>query len=179
MAATSMHVNSSLSSQRHWAFADLINSNMTLARGETQWVPSISRPCTRFFKYGETTISYTDSDSSTGVFTGGIQVHEAWRVTWNDEDTSTLSPSLPSLDPTTLVESWVPGQTLPPAPRKEHGPNLTGLLNFVMIGVPIIGLTVIGLIIWCVVRRHKRKKRERREEREAQELTAVGPESGK
>ncbi|KAK2787992.1 hypothetical protein FQN52_006998 [Onygenales sp. PD_12] len=172
----------SLSSQRDWAFADLINSGMTLARGETHWVPSISTPCTRFFKDGETTISYTDSDSSTGVFTGGMQIHEAWRVTWHDEDTSTLSPPLPSLDGTTIVQSWVPGQTLPPPPRTEHGPDIMWVLYVVTIPVPIIGLTVIGLIIWCLVRRHKRKKRERREEqeeREAHELTAIEPESGK
>ncbi|PGH08765.1 hypothetical protein AJ79_05864 [Helicocarpus griseus UAMH5409] len=105
-----------------------------------------------------------------GTFTGGVQIHEAWHITWQDTDTSTLSPQLPSLPTHHVVWTWSPGETIKPV---EYSTSLRGmepLLRFIMIGIPIIGVTVIASIVWCCIRRHKKKKEKKREALEPQEI---------
>lgn len=71
------------------------------------------------------------------------------------------------------VYSWVPGETISPGAddgesnhhesNHHDGPKLEPFLYFVMIGVPIIGILLIGFCIRCCVVYHRVKKVERRE----------------
>lgn len=94
-------------------------------------------------------------------------VHEAWVVSWAANETSTLTPSLPTLTNKKLVPTWTPGQVIPDGeydrnmgPGKKnyvHGPALW----FLLVGMPILGAICIGSCIWCCVRSCKKKRRER------------------
>lgn len=146
---------------------------MSLDHDFTSLVPTITRPCYRFFSDGETTMKYTVSDRITREFTGGALLHNAWRVAWAVSDTSTLSPQLPALTPAMVVPTWTPGEIIPGGkydpPDRDHDhqegsshTNMDGLLYFVMIGIPIIGVTIIVLCLWLCIRKHKKNKRERK-----------------
>lgn len=97
-------------------------------------------------------------------------MHEAWHITWAASDTSTMSPTLPEITADMLIGSWVPGQSLSPgAYDREHpiegGPQYLSpsLYWFLVIGIPIIFLLLVGYCIRCCVVFHRVKKTERRE----------------
>ncbi|KAL1955659.1 hypothetical protein VTO42DRAFT_8204 [Malbranchea cinnamomea] len=126
-----------------------------------------------------TTLTVTPAGESSGVpFTQGIQVHQAWHISWAESDTSTLTPSLPELTSSKLVPTWTPGQTIPPGMYdRESGSNdgprgLGGVVWFLMIGIPIIGVVLIALAVWFCIR-HRRAKREQRERRAAMDAALL------
>ena len=100
-------------------------------------------------------------EGSTRVFTGGFQAHEAWQISWEAADRSTLTPSLPDLTSNKQVPTWTAGETIPTGkydPETGEGNDMPGsgrVIQFAMIGVPIIWVAIIALIVWLIIR-HKR-----------------------
>lgn len=130
-------------------------------------------PCYRHVADGATTITVSHGNGSTGVFTQGIQMHQAWRVTWAASDTSTLSPSLPWLTSSMFVPSWIPGEEIPRGLYDQNGSyndmrGFQGLL-IVVIAVPLVFATLIPVCIWRCVR-HKRLKWREKEWRRGRQL---------
>ncbi len=76
---------------------------------------SLTRPCTRTVGDGRAddqqtlTLAAADGSGPTAVMTKGLQVHEAWHITWQQSDLATLSPAPPDLANYTLIPTWVPG----------------------------------------------------------------------
>lgn len=137
---------------------------MTLDPAMDRIVPSISLPCYRFFEDGETTVTFTDADSSTGIFTGGAMMHNAWTIAWEADDRTTLSPQLPTLTSGMVVPTWVPGETIPPGKydpdydQGTSGSDYSAALYFVMIGIPIIGVVAIVALCWVIIRRRRKRR---------------------
>lgn len=149
----------------------ITSSGFSLWRESKFPITTMSKPCVREFLDNQTTLVGTLShgEGSTQLFSSGFQVHDAWQISWVAADRSTLTPSLPTLTSSRLVPEWNPGRKLRPGEYTPGGieesdmGNWQPLLNFIMIGVPIIGVTVIALSVWCCIwcRREKRKERER------------------
>ncbi|KAK3942447.1 hypothetical protein QBC46DRAFT_447868 [Diplogelasinospora grovesii] len=143
-------------------------------------IPTIDVPCVGTLSSGQPPITArlnpTDDSggASTTIVTQGAVVHQAWHVSWAESDTSTLSPSLPALTSSKYLGSWVPGQTVAPGegdrPSEYNDLGWGSIMNFIMIGIPIIGVVIlasaIGCCIWC--------RKERRRERRARGLTMAG-----
>ncbi|OBT76612.1 hypothetical protein VF21_05302 [Pseudogymnoascus sp. 05NY08] len=64
--------------------------------------------------YREASIIATLSNGtgSTRLLTQGAQAHQAWHITWEASDTSTLTPSLPELTSNKHVPTWKPGEII-------------------------------------------------------------------
>ncbi|RHZ51745.1 hypothetical protein CDV55_103487 [Aspergillus turcosus] len=144
-------------------------SGFSLSRNLTN-LSNIKASCTRTLTPGETTITGTLSHGKGAqvLFTAGIQVHQAWAVSWSGSDTATLSPSLPTLTNSMVVPTWVPGEIIPPGKwdRGHDGSDMGNwqpLVHFIMIGVPIIGVAILALGIWCCIRCRRARREERRQ----------------
>lgn len=130
---------------------------------------SLRAPCYRSFEPGETTITVTltltQGDTATHLFTHGIQAHRPWTITWAASDTASLTPSLPSLTTRMTIPSWVPGQTVPAELYEgSWGPN-DGLkfgASFygVVIGVPVGVVVIVCVGVWACVSARRARKRE-------------------
>lgn len=128
---------------------------------------SMTKPCYRQIKDGDTSIIGTLSygEGSTRLFTGGFQAHEAWQISWEAADRSTLTPSLPDLTSRKHVPTWTAGETIPSGkhdPETGQGNDMPGsgrVIQFAMIGVPIIGVAIIALCVWLIIRHKLKKKR--------------------
>ncbi|KAH8894661.1 hypothetical protein GQ53DRAFT_839647 [Thozetella sp. PMI_491] len=128
-------------------------------------IPTMAAPCVRSFSAGDhTTITATEGGgaSQTTAITDGWMIHDAWQVSWAASDTSTLSPSLPTLTSSKFLMTWVPGQTVAPGegdlqPKDPpEDSTITGAKWFGMVGVPILAALGIGGAVWyCIVRRRK------------------------
>ncbi|CAH0023210.1 unnamed protein product [Clonostachys rhizophaga] len=103
--------------------------------------------------------------TTTGTTTLGI--HNAWLISWDPSDASTLSPSPPMLKCTeSVVDMWVPGETtvVPGKALDKCGPGESsrfgGLTGFLVIGLPLI---CVFLLVSCCsflcLRRRKHKER--------------------
>lgn len=107
-------------------------------------------------------------EGSTVLFTGGLQAHEAWHITWEDAHRSTLTPSLPDLTSGKHVPEWTPGEVIPSGKydmEREQGSDMPGaqrVVDFAMIGAPILGVAVVAPCIWLCVRHGKNKKKRKR-----------------
>ncbi|KAM5369069.1 hypothetical protein ACJZ2D_009164 [Fusarium nematophilum] len=92
-------------------------------------------------------------------------LHPAWFVSWGASDTSTLTPQLPTLTSGRMVPTWTPGQEIPDRKyndsSRDDGPFGTPLLQFIMIGIPIIAVAFIAIGITCCVRHSRWKARKR------------------
>ncbi|KAK1843063.1 hypothetical protein CCHR01_14286 [Colletotrichum chrysophilum] len=109
--------------------------------------------------YGNRTATY--SNGSTTVYTEGYDLHPAWHITWQESDTSTLSPPPPSLS--TTLDTCVPGEaiaTTSTAYRPDGSRGLTEFLVLITVIPSVIGIMLCGCCVWCCVssRRDKRKK---------------------
>ena len=168
-------------------------------RGTFFSVESITQPCYRKVDAGGTTVTGTLShgEGSTLLFTYGIQMHEAWQITWAASDTSTLSPPPPEISMGGVASMWVPGEPLPAlTPTGIYLPSSTQtdthgtsdrdiwapLMRFLMIGLPIILVAIIGGCVTCIVRGNSRERRIRLRklenairETEAMEFNTVPP----
>ncbi|KAF4162406.1 hypothetical protein CNMCM6936_002132 [Aspergillus lentulus] len=147
-----------------------VRCGFSLSRNLTD-LYNIKASCYRTLTPGETTITGTLSHGKGAqvLFTDGIQVHEAWAISWAGSDTATMSPSLPTLTNSMIVPTWVPGEIIPPAryDRGYEGSDMPGwepILRFLMIGVPIIGVALLAASVWCCIwcRRVRRKERQQR-----------------
>ncbi|KAG5655222.1 hypothetical protein KAF25_001975, partial [Fusarium avenaceum] len=59
------------------------------------------------------TMSFNSDDGKSMTMENTFVVHEAWAITWMSDDTSTLTPSLPTLTNGKRVPTWTPGQVIP------------------------------------------------------------------
>jgi hypothetical protein len=79
-----------------------------------------------------------------------------------------------------LIPTWRPGEKIPAGKYDRYGSdsietpdgtNLQGLFYFLVIGLPLIGVTVISCCVWCGFRARDKKWRKRMKQQEI-ELTA-------
>ncbi|KAH6952206.1 hypothetical protein DER45DRAFT_636509 [Fusarium avenaceum] len=95
-------------------------------------------------------------------------VHEAWVITWMSDDTSTLTPSLPTLTSAKRVPTWTPGEVIPDGKYDQH-PNDSKqffdgpVMWLLFLVLPIISFLGILACIGCCVVSHRRTKRRQRE----------------
>ncbi|OBT84114.1 hypothetical protein VE02_07755 [Pseudogymnoascus sp. 03VT05] len=54
----------------------------------------------------------SNGTGSTRLLTQSAQAHQAWHITWEASDTSTLTPSLPELTSNKHVPTWKPGEII-------------------------------------------------------------------
>ncbi|KAJ5165024.1 uncharacterized protein N7500_006854 [Penicillium coprophilum] len=157
----------------YWTYYEMMRTstdfgNGTLAPYSTAYCcASLTAPCYRYIDAGWTSTTVTvwsTGTKTTKVFSEGYMAHAAWEISWAASDTASMSPTPPSLDSGEYFSTWVPGQALitpTPEPTKHQtDKSLTKLLNFYMIGLPLIGVAVIACGIWCccMVRRAKRRE---------------------
>ncbi|KAK4120427.1 hypothetical protein N657DRAFT_161697 [Parathielavia appendiculata] len=108
-----------------------------------------------------------------------LRVHNAWHISWDASDISSLSPTPPPFAPCTtspVIRSWVPGATVEPnaffvpggacewndgTSRWSKGETIG--MWFLMVGVPIIGLAILATCLGCWCRRRRRRVRDGRE----------------
>jgi hypothetical protein len=99
----------------------------------------------------------------------GMRVHNAWHISWATTDLSSLSPTPPTVpcptNPSVVIPSWTPGATIDPSLSgncnqgdvQEHwSESATREFEFLVYGMPVIGLVLIFLAAgcWC----HKRDR---------------------
>lgn len=103
------------------------------------------------------------------AYPNGMQIHNAWHISWNSSDIKFLSPTPPALDCSQYIPTWVPGQSV--AETSCSNPDDTSLypapvLWFLAVGIPLI---TVALIAACCTLcfRHRRKERKARESRAA------------
>jgi hypothetical protein len=110
------------------------------------------------------TISSNSGATDLSAQTLQLQVHQPWYITWQSTDTSTLSPSLPTLTNAMYVPTWVAGEIIPDGEydvsHPGDGPRFGPLAKFTAIGVPLIGVAIIGGLIWCCIGARRRKRKE-------------------
>jgi hypothetical protein len=131
----------------------------------------MTKPCYRSVAPGATIpvtaqIVSDETSLTTRTFASGVQVHQAWHVSWAASDTNTLSPSLPDLTSSMLVPTWVPGQSIPPGAYDRASKNDETALNglgqvtlFLEIGIPLIAIALIAGCGWCCWARKRSRRR--------------------
>ncbi|CAG9975176.1 unnamed protein product [Clonostachys byssicola] len=129
---------------------------------------AITRTSTITQGYVNNTAITSISMLTTTTGTTTLSIHNAWLISWDPSDASTLSPSPPMLRCTeSAVDVWVPGETtvVPGRALDKCGPGESprfgGLTGFLVIGLPLI---CVFLVVSCgtfFCLRH-RKHRERR-----------------
>jgi len=100
-----------------------------------------------------------------------IIVHEAWAVTWEAADRSTLTPKLPELSGAMFFPTWTPGEGIPkdaydPDHMKTDSRSDEEYFGrtfwyFLVVGIPIISILLISSCVCCCVsnsRSNRRKK---------------------
>ncbi|KAK3390747.1 hypothetical protein B0H63DRAFT_519961 [Podospora didyma] len=118
------------------------------------------------------------SSPSSLLFPNGIQVHNAWHISWAASDTSSLSPPPPDLacgGGARSLSTWIPGETVPPLPPNlntdvcqdmennsgggvddTHQP--TPMFLFMVVGLPLIFVAIIlSVFVFCF--RHRRRNK--------------------
>ncbi|KAK3314030.1 hypothetical protein B0H66DRAFT_369732 [Apodospora peruviana] len=99
-------------------------------------------------------------------FADGMQVHNAWHISWQKSDTSTLSPRPPDLDCTFTMDYWVPGEpTNPPNTSNCQADSYNSGVKwpapswwFLIIGLPLILIAITVLLCCFFYRRHKKRR---------------------
>ncbi|KAF4439479.1 hypothetical protein F53441_12586 [Fusarium austroafricanum] len=123
--------------------ATCCNSGYTPLNGEDFGLvlsqPYSTMNCGRWTKNGDVQITSSNTEERET-----LMLHEAWTVYWNNSDTSTLSPQLPTLTSDMIVPTWVPGEDIPPGkydrtPRDDGPFSLSRSSGqFLLIGLPIM-----------------------------------------
>lgn len=97
-----------------------------------------------------------------------VRLHEAWAITWDATDTPTLTPELPPLTSSSILPTWTAGQVVSdddytggPTPVDNGTQIPDSLYWFMVVGIPIIFVVLVGSCVWCCVRSCMKKKRER------------------
>jgi hypothetical protein len=111
-----------------------------------------------------------------------MEVHNAWRIAWESSDRAVLSPTPPQLTCREAFATWVPGEAAkqecsPEPDESAYNSSSTRwnkpLLNFLMIGVPILGVALLVCIGICCWRTCREKRKDSRA-RKAYERRAAG-----
>lgn len=126
----------------------------------------LSTACGRWIS--NNTMSFNSDDGKSTTVEGTFVVHEAWAITWMSDDTSTLTPSLPTLTNAKRVPTWTPGQVIPDGEYDQHPDDSREFLDgpemwLVIVVLPVISFVGILACIGCCVVSHRRKKRRQRE----------------
>jgi len=142
-----------------WPIGDLSIENI-VSPACFKTVPATATP--------QATVTTAGSD----MFSAGMQVHNAWRVAWASSDAATLSPTPPQLTCREALVTWVPGEESEQECQKgsderhQEGAQWSKpLLNFIMIGVPILGVAIlacIGACCWYACREQRKDRRARK-----------------
>jgi len=114
----------------------------------------------------------TDTGSEL-MFSGGMEARNAWRIAWQSSDMAALSPTPPQLTCREPLAKWVPGnpakQVCSREPEESSNSSSSKwskpLLDFIMIGVPILGVAVlvcIGVCCWRACREGRRDRQARK-----------------
>jgi len=120
----------------------------------------------------------TETEITTGQDQTGIKtiqvpgetrvfVQEAWLVTWDASDRSTLTPMLPDLTNFMSVPTWTPGEIIPKGKydphRQEAGSFIaTSLYMFICIGIPLLSVAFISPCVWCCVSSRRKNRRQQK-----------------
>ncbi|KAF5003265.1 hypothetical protein FDECE_10165 [Fusarium decemcellulare] len=120
--------------------------------------------CGRWVQNAHEQTTKSDTEAASSINTGRtLMLQQAWSISWNASDTSTLTPKLPSLTGNMEVPTWTPGQDIPDGKYDESpvddGPFSDGWGRFQLIGLPIIGVSFVVLGVWICMVRYKRRKR--------------------
>jgi hypothetical protein len=148
-------------------------------------IPGLDYGCYKTFNESiPTTITPTIGQANTSqtlpLFTSGIIAHQPYTVQWDASDSYSMTPSLPLLTHSMLVPTWKPGENIPAGKYDRYGsdsiepsdgPNWQGLFYFLVIGLPLIGVTALSCCIWCGCRARDNKWKKRMKQQEI-ELTA-------
>jgi hypothetical protein len=124
----------------------------------------LSTACGRWIS--SNAISVNSDDGKSMTVEDAFVVHEAWAITWMSDDTSTLTPSLPTLTNGKWVPTWTPGQVIRDGEYDRHPDDSKEFLDgpamwFVVVGLPIIGFVCILACIGCCVVTQRKKRRQR------------------
>lgn len=125
----------------------------------------LSTACGRWVSNNSIGVNSDDGKSMTVEDT--FVVHEAWAITWMSDDTSTLTPSLPTLTNAKRVPTWTPGQVIPDGEYDQHPNDSREFLDgpemwLLIVVLPVISFVgILACIGCCVVSRVRRKRRER------------------
>lgn len=135
--------------------------------------------CFQSVEEGHTTIDGLMNRTATAQFTGGYLGHEPLRIQWNRTDAATLSPSPPQVtEDNRYIPTWVPGHKA----ELERSQNMEGdsendpwkpLFHFLVIGLPLIVVTLIGCCFMCCVRHSRNKRRALAQKRDAESRANV------
>lgn len=120
--------------------------------------------CGRWVQNTDEQTTKSDIEAASSINTGRtLMLHEAWSISWDASDTSTLTPNLPSLTGNMEVSMWTPGQDIPDVKHDEtpidDGPLSDSTGRFLVIGLPIIGVFFVLLGVWICMVRYKRRTR--------------------
>jgi hypothetical protein len=103
------------------------------------------------------------AESNLDLFPSGVQVHNAWHISWASSDRAALSPTPPALPCTERVHKWVPGETLAPkscTDSDDDGVNINPKVFFVLVaGLP--AFFFVSLISCCMICIYSRRKSRR------------------
>lgn len=131
-------------------------------------ITAITRTSTITQDYVNNTAITSVSMYTTITGTTTLSIHNAWLISWDPSDASTLSPSPPMLKCTeSVVDMWVPGETtvVPGEALDKCGPRESprfgGLTGFLVIGLPLICVFLLVSCCSFFCLRH-RKHKERR-----------------
>jgi len=128
--------------------------------------PGYSLPYT--VPYGETAPSCRQTFVRTSSTSGVVSAREtlsvayapAWMIEWQTTDLPTLNPRPPAIEGETITQ-WIPGSD-PQRLKSDHwgGGMSWSLFLFLVAGIPIIVVVLIGACVtWrCVVRFRKRRR---------------------
>jgi len=101
-----------------------------------------------------------------------VMIHQAWALTWEAADTSTLTPKLPELTSSMLVPTWTPGEVIPKGAYdlNKHKSDIDSSIEyfgaefwwFLVVGVPLISLLLISCCVSCCVMKCKSNRRKKK-----------------
>lgn len=103
------------------------------------------------------------SSNSPVPFPNGMQIHNAYQISWDATDKATLSLTPPKFDDgcSATLDEWVPGASVGSLPcnNRSEAKSWNGLLLFLEAGIPIIVVVLIASCGgFCF---HKSRKRKR------------------
>ncbi|OBT95626.1 hypothetical protein VE01_05911 [Pseudogymnoascus verrucosus] len=108
----------------------------------------------------------------------GIQIHNAYQITWASSDKPTLSPTPPDFSSgcSATLSKWVPGEPVGAMECNNRsdggGAGRAGWMVFIMVGVPVI--VVVFVASWCVYCYRSSKKKWRAEDEARRRRDGVG-----
>ncbi|KFY74702.1 hypothetical protein V499_05284 [Pseudogymnoascus sp. VKM F-103] len=108
----------------------------------------------------------------------GIQIHNAYQITWASSDRPTLSPTPPDFNYgcSATLDVWVPGESVGALECNNRsdgeGAGRAGWMVFIMVGVPVI--VVVFVASWCTYCYRSSKKKWRAEDEARRRRDGVG-----